>query len=44
MGEFGLDTLRKGQDMQAEVLSWHLDVVVRGGQQITIPVKMGRQR
>ena len=31
LGEFGLDTLRTGQDMQAEVLSWHLDVVVRGG-------------
>ena len=26
MGEFGLDTLRKGEDMQVEVLDWHLDV------------------
>ena len=32
MGEFGLDTLRKGEDLQAEVLDWHLDVVVKGGQ------------
>src|SRR5205085_8263546 len=31
MGEFGLDTIRKGEEMQAEVLDWHLDVVVRGG-------------
>ena len=36
MGEFGLDTLRKGQDMQAEVLDWHLDVVVKGGAAGTI--------
>ncbi len=31
MGEFGLDTIRKGEPMQAEVLDWHLDCVVRGG-------------
>jgi glycosyltransferase involved in cell wall biosynthesis len=36
LGEFGLDTLRKGQEMQAEVLDWHLDVVVRGGAAGTI--------
>ena len=36
LGEFGLDTLRKGQDMQAEVLDWHLDVVVKGGAAGTI--------
>lgn len=36
MGEFGLDTIRKGQEMQAEVLDWHLDVVVRGGAAGTI--------
>jgi len=31
LGEFGLDTLRKGQLMQAEVLEWHLEAVVKGG-------------
>jgi GT2 family glycosyltransferase len=36
MGEFGLDTIRKGQPMQADVLSWHLDCVVRGGAAGTI--------
>jgi glycosyltransferase involved in cell wall biosynthesis len=36
MGEFGLDTIRKGEEMQAEVLDWHLDVVVRGGAAGTI--------
>jgi glycosyltransferase involved in cell wall biosynthesis len=36
MGEFGLDTMRKGEDMQAEVLDWHLDVVVKGGAAGTI--------
>ena len=36
MGEFGLDTLRKGEDQQAEVLDWHLDVVVKGGAAGTI--------
>ena len=30
-GEFGLDTLRKSQEMQEEVLRWHLESVVRGG-------------
>ena len=36
MGEFGLDTLRKGDQMQSEVLDWHLDCVVRGGAAGTI--------
>lgn len=36
MGEFGLDTIRKGEQMQAEVLGWHLDCVVRGGAAGTI--------
>jgi len=36
LGEFGMDTLRKGEDMQAEVLDWHLDVVVKGGAAGTI--------
>ena len=36
MGEFGMDTLRKGEDMQADVLAWHLDVVVKGGAAGTI--------
>ena len=36
MGEFGLDTIRKGEQMQAEVLDWHLDCVVRGGAAGTI--------
>ncbi len=36
MGEFGLDTMRKGEDQQADVLSWHLDSVVRGGAAGTI--------
>src|SRR5678816_726824 len=36
LGEFGLDTMRKAQDMQAEVLTWHLDVVVGGGAAGTI--------
>ena len=31
LGEFGLDTIRKGEEMQAGVLDWHLDVVVKGG-------------
>src|SRR3954470_5854348 len=35
-GEFGLDTIRKGEEMQAEVLIWHLDSVVRGGAAGTI--------
>jgi len=36
MGEFGLDTMRKGEDAQAEVLDWHFDCVVRGGAAGTI--------
>ena len=36
LGEFGLDTLRNGEDRQAEVLDWHLDVVVKGGAAGTI--------
>ncbi len=36
MGEFGMDTIRKGEDQQAEVLDWHLDVVVKGGAAGTI--------
>lgn len=36
MGEFGMDTIRKGEDLQAEVLDWHLDVVVKGGAAGTI--------
>jgi len=36
MGEFGLDTIRKGEEMQAAVLDWHLDCVVRGGAAGTI--------
>ena len=30
-GEFGMDTIRKGEDEQASVLTWHLESVVRGG-------------
>jgi len=36
MGEFGMDTMRKGQDAQAEVLDWHFDCVVQGGAAGTI--------
>lgn len=35
-GEFGLDTIRKTEDQQVEVLSWHLESVVRGGAAGTI--------
>ncbi len=35
-GEFGLDTIRKTEEQQVEVLSWHLDSVVRGGASGTI--------
>ncbi len=35
-GEFGLDTIRKTEDEQVEVLSWHLESVVRGGAAGTI--------
>ncbi|HEY5704261.1 MAG TPA: glycosyltransferase [Terrimicrobiaceae bacterium] len=31
MGEFGMDTLRHPQEEQAEMLSWHIESVVRGG-------------
>ncbi len=36
MGEFGMDTMRKGEDAQAEVLDWHFDCVVQGGAAGTI--------
>lgn len=36
MGEFGMDTMRKGLEMQAEVLDWHLECVVKGGAAGTI--------
>ena len=35
-GEFGLDTIRKSEEQQVEVLSWHLESVVRGGAAGTI--------
>jgi glycosyltransferase involved in cell wall biosynthesis len=35
-GEFGLDTIRKSEQQQAEVLRWHLESVVRGGAAGTI--------
>jgi glycosyltransferase involved in cell wall biosynthesis len=31
LGEFGMDTIRHSQDEQAEMLSWHVDSVVRCG-------------
>jgi glycosyltransferase involved in cell wall biosynthesis len=31
MGEFGMDTIRHPQEEQAEMLSWHMESVVRGG-------------
>ncbi len=31
MGEFGMDTIRHSEDEQAEMLSWHIESVVRGG-------------
>ena len=31
LGEFGLDTIRHSQDEQAEMLSWHVDSVVKCG-------------
>jgi len=31
MGEFGMDTLRHTQDEQSDMLSWHIESVVRGG-------------
>lgn len=36
LGEFGLDAMRNGEQMQAEVLAWHLEVVVKGGAAGTI--------
>ncbi len=36
MGEFGMDTMRKGEDAQADVLEWHYDCVVLGGAAGTI--------
>lgn len=36
LGEFGLDTIRNGEDAQAEILDWHLDCVVKGGAAGTI--------
>ena len=36
LGEFGLDTMRKGEDAQAEVLDWHFECVVLGGAAGTI--------
>lgn len=35
-GEFGLDTIRKSEEMQADVLRWHLESVVKGGAAGTI--------
>ena len=35
-GEFGMDTIRKGEEEQASVLAWHLESVVRGGAAGTI--------
>lgn len=31
LGEFGMDTIRHGEDEQAEMLAWHIESVVRGG-------------
>lgn len=31
MGEFGIDTIRHSEEDQSEMISWHLDAVVRGG-------------
>ncbi len=31
MGEFGMDTIRHTEDEQTEMLSWHIESVVRGG-------------
>jgi glycosyltransferase involved in cell wall biosynthesis len=36
LGEFGLDTMRNGEDRQAEILDWHLEVVVKSGAAGTI--------
>ncbi|MGC1479387.1 MAG: glycosyltransferase [Chthoniobacterales bacterium] len=31
MGEFGMDTIRHTEDEQTEMLTWHIESVVRGG-------------
>lgn len=31
LGEFGLDTLREGEDRQAETLAWQIEAAFRGG-------------
>ncbi|MGH8046902.1 MAG: glycosyltransferase, partial [Chthoniobacterales bacterium] len=31
MGEFGMDTIRHAEEEQAEMLTWHIESVVRGG-------------
>ncbi|HEV3410488.1 MAG TPA: glycosyltransferase, partial [Chthoniobacterales bacterium] len=31
LGEFGMDTIRHGEDEQAEMLAWHVDSVVKCG-------------
>src|SRR5439155_453061 len=31
LGEFGMDTIRHSQDDQAEMLSWHVDSVIKCG-------------
>ena len=31
LGEFGMDTIRHTEDEQEEMLSWHIECVVRGG-------------
>src|SRR5207249_10477658 len=31
LGEFGMDTIRHSQDEQAEMLSWHVDSVIKCG-------------
>ena len=31
LGEFGMDTIRHSEEEQAEMLSWHVDSVVRCG-------------
>ena len=31
MGEFGMDTIRHPEEEQAEMLTWHIESVVRGG-------------
>jgi glycosyltransferase involved in cell wall biosynthesis len=36
MGEFGMDTIRHTEDEQAEMLSWHVESVVKGGAAGTI--------